>query len=189
MLDIGFDDSLLQVRNLPGSCSGLRDDRLLHDRITRSRCICFTIPFQEKFALDTSSPTVKSVLPAAIILAVIGWGGLIAVVIFTLPTVGPRWLFFFLGVLALTGSTLPLVAFLNRRFPSTPPTTAGVILRQAMWVGIYGATLAWLQIGRVLTPAIALVFILGLVIIEWLMRLREKSQWKPVVEKESSEQK
>ena len=129
--------------------------------------------------MDTSSPNVKSVLPAAITLAVIGWGGLVTLVFLTLPTVGPRWLFFFLGVLALTGSALPFLAFLNKRFPSTPPATSGVILRQSLWVGIYGGTLAWLQIGRVLTLPMALVLAIGLVIIEWLMRLREKSQWKP----------
>jgi len=129
--------------------------------------------------LETSSPSIKSVLPAAILLAVIGWGGLAAVVFFTLPTVGPRWLFFFLGVLALTGSVLPGVTFLNRRFPSVPPVGAGVVVRQAVWVGIYGATLAWLQIGRVLTGSMALVLALGLVIIEWLLRLREKSAWRP----------
>jgi hypothetical protein len=136
--------------------------------------------------LESSSPSVKSVLPAAITLAVIGWGGLVAVVYLTLPTVGPRWLFFFMGVLALTGSALPFLAFLNRRFPTTPPATSGVILRQSLWVGIYGTTLAWLQIGRVLTLPMALVLAVGLLIIEWLMRLREKSQWKP--DKERSEQ-
>ena len=51
--------------------------------------------------MDTSSPNVKSVLPAAITLAVIGWGGLVTLVFLTLPTVGPRWLFFFLGVLGI----------------------------------------------------------------------------------------
>jgi hypothetical protein len=122
-------------------------------------------------------------LPAAFTLGVIGWGGLATVVYFTLPTVGPRWLFFFLGVLALTGSALPAMAFLNRRFPSVPATDSGVVFRQAVWVGVYGATLAWLQIGRVLTPNLALVIALGLIIIEWLLRLREKSQWKPQEEK------
>ena len=139
--------------------------------------------------MDSSSPSVKSVLPAAITLAVIGWGGLVSVVYLTLPTVGPRWLFFFLGVLALTGSALPFLAFLNRRFPSMPPATSGVILRQSLWAGIYGTTLAWLQIGRVLTLPMALVLAIGLVIIEWLMRLRERSQWKPDKERvESREQ-
>jgi hypothetical protein len=129
--------------------------------------------------LESSSPSVKSVLPAAITLAAIGWAGLVALVFLTLPTVGPRWLFFFMGVLALTGSALPFIAFLNRRFPSVPAATSGVVLRQSLWVGIYGTTLAWLQIGRVLTLPMALVLAIGLVIIEWLMRLREKSQWKP----------
>jgi hypothetical protein len=127
----------------------------------------------------TSSPPVKAFLPAALILALLGWGGLAYIIIFTLPTVGPRWLFFFLAVLALTGTALPVVAFLNRRFPSTPPPTTSVVLRQSLWVGIYLPTLAWLQIGRVLNIALVLLLALGFVLIEWLLRLREKSQWKP----------
>jgi hypothetical protein len=124
-------------------------------------------------------PPVRFFLPTAIILGLLGWGGLGAVLIYTLPTVGPRWLFFFLGVMAITGTFLPGVAFLNRRFPSTPPPTPAVILRQAIWVGIYGPTLVWLQIGRVLTPALALLLALGFILFEWLLRLREKSRWNP----------
>jgi len=125
------------------------------------------------------SPSVRSVLPAALFLGLTGWLGLAAVVLLTLPTVGPRWLFFFTSVLAITGSALPVVAFLNRRFPSTPAPTPGVLVRQAVWLGIYLPTLAWLQIGRVLTFALALLLAVGLILIEWLLRLREKSQWKP----------
>ncbi|MFU8772449.1 MAG: hypothetical protein ACNA8H_08530 [Anaerolineales bacterium] len=98
---------------------------------------------------------------------------------YTLPTVGPRWLFFFLGVLALTGTALPAVAYLNRRFPSTPPVTSAVILRQAIEFGVYVSTLAWLQFGRVLNLSLALLLALGLILIEWLLRLRERSQFKP----------
>jgi len=122
---------------------------------------------------------VRKFIPAAIILAVLGWGGLLYVLFYTLPAVGPRWLFFFLSVLAVSGTCLPVVAFLNRRFPSVPPPTTAVVLRQALWVGIYFPTLAWLQIGRVLTPALALLLLLGFILIEWLLRLREKSQWNP----------
>jgi hypothetical protein len=57
--------------------------------------------------------------------------------------------------------------------------TSGVIMRQSLWVGVYGATLAWLQIGRVLTLALAVLLALGLIVIEWLLRLRERSQWNP----------
>jgi hypothetical protein len=125
------------------------------------------------------TPSVNTFLPAALFLVVIGWGGLIALIFYTMPTVGPRWLFFFLSVLAVTGIALPLAAFLNNRFPSTPPATTGIILRQALWVGIYFPTLAWLQIGRVLTPSLALLLAVGFILIEFLLRLREKSQWKP----------
>lgn len=126
-----------------------------------------------------TSPPVTSFLPTAFILAASGWVGLFFLISRTLPTVGPRWLFFFLSVLALTGTVLPAVAFLNRRFPSTPPATPGVILRQSLWIGIYGPTLAWLQIGRVLTVALTILLAIGLILIEVLLRLRERSQWKP----------
>jgi hypothetical protein len=129
--------------------------------------------------MESRAPSVLSFLPLTILLLVAGWGGLIALVISTLPTVGPRWLFFFLVVLALTGTALPVTAFLNRRFPSTPPPTAAIVVRQALWVGVYGATIAWLQIGRVLTPALAILLVAGLALIEFLLRISEKSQWKP----------
>jgi hypothetical protein len=124
-------------------------------------------------------------LPAAIILAGAGWAGLVYLVFFTLPTLWPRWLFFFLTVLALTGTVLPMVAFLNRRFPSMPAPTPAVVLRQSLWVGIYGTALAWLQIGRVLTPALAGLLALGLILIEWLLRLRERAQWRPEVKQQT----
>jgi hypothetical protein len=126
-----------------------------------------------------SSPPVKLFIPAAITLALVGWGGLYALINFTIPTVGPRWLFFFLSVLALTGTSLPIVAFLNQRFPTTPPVSSGVIVREAILVGIYFPTLAWLQLGRVLTPALILLLAMGLIAIEVLLRIRERSQWKP----------
>jgi hypothetical protein len=127
---------------------------------------------------SNSSPRVVSFLPASIFLFIIGWGGLTALIMTTLPTVGPRWLFFFLCVLAVTGTMMPVTAFLNRRFPSTPPPTTMVVVRQALWFAVYVSTLAWLQIGRVLNPALAILLAIGLGLIEFLLRLSEKSQWK-----------
>ena len=124
------------------------------------------------------SPTVKSFIPTAVILMILGWGGLVVIIIQTSPSGGSRWAMFFTAVLALTGTVLPAIAFLNRRFPSNPPASSFVILRQALWVGIYFPTLAWFQIGRVLTLPIALLLALGLFLIEWLLRLRERSQKK-----------
>lgn len=126
-----------------------------------------------------SSPPVRMFIPAALTLAILGWGGLAYLVIFTSPTGGTRWVFFFAAMLGITGLALPIVAFLNRRFPSAPAPTSPVIVRQAIWFGLYGLTLAWLRISRILTPSMALLLGIGLVIIEWLLRLREKSLWKP----------
>jgi hypothetical protein len=128
---------------------------------------------------SNSSPRVANFLPAAFILFVLGWGGLIALTVISLPTVGPRWLFFFLSILAITGTVLPVTAFLNRRFPSTPPPSPMVVVRQALWFAVYGSTLLWLQMGRVLNPALAILLAIGLGLIEFLLRLSEKSQWKP----------
>ncbi len=124
------------------------------------------------------SPRVANFLPAALFLMIIGWGGLLLLVTSTLPTVGPRWLFYFLIVLAITGTALPITAFLNRRFPSTPPPTYFVVVRQAIWFAVYISTLFWLQIGRVLNPALAILLAIGLGLIEFLLRLSERSQWK-----------
>ena len=54
-----------------------------------------------------------------------------------------------------------------------------MIVRQAIWIGIYFPTLAWLRIGRVLNLSLALLLAAGLILIELLLRLRERSQWKP----------
>lgn len=126
-----------------------------------------------------TTPPVRAFIPAALILAGIGWGGLYFLLTLTIPSVGPRWLFFFLSVLALTGTILPVVAFLNNRFPSKPPVHSGVIVRESIFFGVYFPTLAWLQLGRVLTPELILLLAVGLFAIEILLRLRERSQWKP----------
>ena len=125
------------------------------------------------------TPNVKSTLPAAILLAGLGWFGLVYLVIYTRPTLGPRWLFFFFSVLAVAGSALPLVAFLNQRFPTEPNADRSSIVREASLVGIYVATLVWLQLGSVLTLGLGLLLAAGLILVEFLIRLREKSRWDP----------
>jgi hypothetical protein len=134
---------------------------------------------------NSKMPSFLSFLPAAVLLTAVGWGGLAAVVIYTLPTIGPRWLFFCMGVLALSGTTMPVVYFLNRRFPSTPPVDGDVILRQSLWFGIYGSTLAWLQLGRLLSPLLILILLGVFILIEGLLRMWERSRWKPKEEEKN----
>jgi hypothetical protein len=121
----------------------------------------------------------RTFLPLSVVITLIGWAGLILVIQGTLPTLGPRWLFFFLGVLALTGPFIPITYYLNKRFPSDPEVDGLVIVRQALWVGVFGSTVAWLQLGRVLTPALALILSGVFVLIEFLLRLFERSRWNP----------
>lgn len=130
--------------------------------------------------MNTTSPSVRSVLPASILLIIIGWGGLLFLMNAIAPTNWkPLWLFYFLAVLAVCGMALPALAFLHRRFSGNPPATHFVIVREAIWVGIYFPTLAWLRIGGVLNLLLAVLLALGLLLIEGLLRFREYSQWKP----------
>ncbi len=115
---------------------------------------------------------------AALALAAIGWPGVILIVVATLPTVGPRWLFFLFLTAAVTGTALPFVWVLHRRFVHVP-VPAVVLLRQGLWVGLYIGLCVWLQINRSLTLSLALLIAGGLAAFEWLVRVRERSTWRP----------
>ncbi len=127
---------------------------------------------------SSDSPSYLGLYIAAVGLALLGWGGLAYLIIYIIPTIGPRWLFFALWVVALTGTSVPFAHYLNRRFAGRP-APANVLLRQATWVGVFGATLAWLQLGRALNWANGLLLMAGLIAIEWFLELREKSKWSP----------
>lgn len=118
---------------------------------------------------------------SSLILILVGWGGLFTVLYLSWPLVWFRWGFFLLLILALTGTVLPIVYFFHRRFPDSPPAEANVIVRQAVWFGVYGATLAWLQLGQLVTVYVILGLAGGLLAIEYFIRLRERSRWKPPV--------
>ena len=118
---------------------------------------------------------------SALFLMLLGWGGLYFIITQTLPYVWPRWAFFLLMLMAITGTLLPVVYLFHRRFPGEKPAEANVVVRQALWFGIYGATLAWLQLGRLVTVYLMVGLAAGLFAIEYFIRLREKAHWKPPV--------
>jgi hypothetical protein len=97
----------------------------------------------------------------------------------TQPTVGPRWLFFFLLTIAVTGTALPFVWLLRQRFAPRSPVSPGVLLRQGLWVGLYVGLLVWLQVNRSLEVSLAILIGLALIVVEWLLRLMERSAWRP----------
>ena len=122
-----------------------------------------------------SQITFRQYLLSTLALILIGWGGLALLLIYSVPFVWARWGFYVFGIMALTGTTLPVVYFLHRRFPTNPRAEPNVIVRQAMWVGVYGATLAWLQLGRLVTLYVILGLAGGLIATEYFIRLREKA--------------
>jgi hypothetical protein len=118
-------------------------------------------------------------LASTISLFTLGFGSA-AIAVFSLtPTVWARWLLFFGGTLGLTGLALPVTWFLNLRFPSKPPVDSFVVVRQAIWVGVYGSLLTWLQQVRLVTLWTGLGLALGLAAIEYFLRMREKARWQP----------
>ncbi len=133
-------------------------------------------------SLKNNSITILPILITAFILAVFGWGGLYLLMETSQPYLGARWLWFFLFTLAITGTSLPIVYFLNKRFPSKPGIQTPALIRQAVWAAVFFDLLAWLQLGRILNPILVLVLAAGLIIIETLIRMVEKARWQPVDE-------
>lgn len=128
--------------------------------------------------MDTQKITFQNYLPSTLTLILVGSGGLAAILYFSPPLVWARWGFFLFGIMALTGLSMPIVYFFNQRFPSDPPAESNVIVRQAIWAGVYFATLAWLQLGRLVTLYVIFGLAVGIVAIEYFIRIREKANWK-----------
>jgi hypothetical protein len=138
---------------------------------------------------DAASENQLSLTLAAWIMAVLGWAGLLYLIFAAdltpagqtsrpIPGPFPIWLFFVLGLLALTGTAVPFVRYLNRRFAHTPASPT-VLLRQSLWLGLFGATCAWLLKSGILSLATALLLGAGLGGVEWFLRMRERSRWTP----------
>ena len=125
-----------------------------------------------------------SIIITSLVIAAIGWVGLYFLLQLTQPYLGPRWIFFFLTTMAISGTALPIVYFLNIRFPSDPPANTSVMIRQALWFAIFFDLLAWLQLGRVLNSILIVVIALGIIAIENLIRLVERSHWQPSSDKD-----
>ena len=126
----------------------------------------------------------QKILLTSVILVFLGGGGLTYIFLLTLPTLGPRWLFFFFFFLLVSGLSLPVISFLNYRFKGQIPIEPVVIVRETILLGICANLLAWLQMGRELTASLGLLIVVGFLLIELLLRLNERSRWKPDADKE-----
>jgi hypothetical protein len=115
----------------------------------------------------------------AALFAVAGWAAVASIVLLTLPFLFPRWLFYFSLFFALTGSALPVVWYLNRRFTAERFPADGVIVREALETASLGVFLVWLQAGRMFMPFLGWVIFGALLAVELLLRLYENSRWSP----------
>jgi len=129
--------------------------------------------------LRAQIPPFGGALTTAIILSAIGWVGLILLFLLTVPTLGPRWLLFFLVTLAFSGMALPVIHYLHKRFPGKPVATSVVMIREALLVGAYADVLLWLQFGKVLNFALGILVAACLIAIEFFIRMGEKNRWTP----------
>lgn len=115
----------------------------------------------------------------AAIFAIAGWAGAAALVLFTLPFIFPRWLLFFSLFLAFTGTTFPVVWYLNRRFSSERSPSESVLLRETLEAASLGVFLIWLQAGRMFTAFLGWAFFVAFLAVELLLRIYEQSRWSP----------
>lgn len=127
-------------------------------------------------ATSNTPPDHIGLLAAALVMMGIGWLGLFQLVTTTLPRIGGElWLFFILLLMAITGTAIPVVRYINVRFTpldvEVPP--GGVIVRQSVWIGLFVVTCAWLQIPRVLSLPLAVFLAVVLMVVEIFLRSRE----------------
>jgi hypothetical protein len=121
----------------------------------------------------------SAVFLTSLLLVVVGGAGLVLLFNLTVPTLGPRWLLFFLITLVASGLALPVAYFINLRFPSTPPAPASVLLREALFFGVYIDLIIWMRFGKVLNFATGVFVLIGFVLIEVLLRWRERARFTP----------
>lgn len=81
-------------------------------------------------------------------------------------------------VCVVTGLALPIVYFLNRRFNPNyrvdrPPFL--MLIRQALWVGLWGAFCVWLQMNRTLGIAVAVLIAAVFILFELLLQIRTRA--------------
>jgi hypothetical protein len=76
---------------------------------------------------------------------------------------------------AFVGLSLPLTYFLNKRFGRSDSQSFLVVLRQAMWVGVWFVFCTWLQINRSLGWAVALMVAVVLFIVELLLQIKNRA--------------
>ncbi len=78
-------------------------------------------------------------------------------------------------MVAATGLAMPIVYYANVRFGRGEQPPMLVIVRQALWVGLWAAFCVWLQMNRSLGLVVALLAALVLGTVELLFQVRRRA--------------
>ncbi len=114
----------------------------------------------------------------SLVLGSVGLAGLVFIIFFTEPTLGPRWLFFFFLTLGCSGLALPVIYLVQRRL-AKQYVPISVLLREAILFSIFIDLCTWLQLGRIISNLIILILAIGFILLEVFLRMAEKATFKP----------
>lgn len=113
-------------------------------------------------------------LTLALTIAIAGWSGMYYLIMHIHPTAPARLAFLGLWGSALAGTSWPALLAINQRWSKS--ASVGRIWRQSGWIALYGIAIAWLQIKRVLTLAVAGTLAGLLALLELLLILHQHEQ-------------
>lgn len=133
---------------------------------------------QIKMKYRSFLPSFGKLLLTSLVLTLSGGGGLVFIIFFMEPTLGPRWMFFFFLTLCAAGLALPMIYIIQRRL-AKQYVSVSVLLREAIFFSIFADLLAWMQLGRMLTNLIIFILAVGFVLLEVFLRMAEKATFKP----------
>lgn len=116
---------------------------------------------------------ISSVITSSFYLILLGGVGTYLLINFTYPFLWQRWLFFGAIILLGTGIGLPVILFLNKVISSHHVAYRDIIVRESVGFGVYIGFLFWLAIGRLFTIPLAIAVGLIMLVIDYLLRIRE----------------
>jgi len=119
-------------------------------------------------------PPFGKIFLTGVVLFAVGGASLGYLVFYMEPHLGPRWLLYFFLTIAASGFALPITYFLQRRTAKSP-VPANVLVREAIFFAVFLDLVLWMQIGRIASNLIIFLLAVGLILLEFLLRLAEKA--------------
>ena len=119
-------------------------------------------------------PPFGKIFLTSLVLTAIGGAGLAYIIFYLEPHLGPRWLLYFFLTLAGTGFALPFTYIFQRRVAKIP-VSANVLIREAIFFAIFLDLILWMQIGRVVSNLVIFLLAVGLILLEFFLRVAEKA--------------